>query len=139
MNWKKALGYGVGIYVAIFIFWSLIVAFEQGEAAWGWYASFVVILLAAHHAGSKLGTKDCREILKYSASWVVVVAALDAIITTRFTGYEFYNSWEVYVAYGLILLAPMSVRCCKGKCCASKCNEEAASPEQENNYNQGQM
>ncbi len=132
MDWKKLIGYGVGVYTVIFMLWSLLVAFGQGEAAWAWYVSLIVLAMLAHFVGAKLGTKDWKEIIKYSAGWVAIMAVLDAVVTTRFTGWDFYSSWEVYVAYTILLLVPLTVICCKGKCCHGK---SAPAPAEESTDN----
>ena len=45
--------------------------------------------------------------LKYSFSWVIVVAILNALISTRFTGFGFFSRWNVWFSYLLILLVPL--------------------------------
>ena len=113
MDWKKSIGYGAGLYVVMFMYWSLLVAFGQGEAVWGWYVGFVVTAAAAYYAAKKLETRDWRKLIKYSVVWVVVMAALDALISIRFAEAGLFSSWELYVGYGILLLAPLTVACCK--------------------------
>lgn len=125
MDWKKLIGFGVGLYVVMFIYWSLLVAFGAGEAAWGWYLGFVVLAIAAHSAGARLGTKNVTEILKYSAGWVVIMAVLDFLISTRFTGPELFSAWQLYVSYAILLLVPLATVWCKCPCCKVKGVEAA--------------
>ncbi len=133
MDWKKLVGYGVGIYVVMFMFWSLLVAFEQGEAQWGWYASFVVLAVVAHLASAKLCTKNPIEIIKYSAGWVVIMAVLDWTISARFAEAELFTNWELYVGYAILLLAPLTVIFCTCKIC---CKDKLANVEEKKDDNQ---
>lgn len=130
MDYKKLVGYGVGLYVVMFIYWSLLVAFGAGEASWGWYLGFVVTAVAAHYAGSKLGTKDLKDLLKYAVAWVVIMLALDAAISVRFTGWELFSGWQVYIGYAVLLLGAVSVAWCKCKACCSSCCGSSCSREE---------
>ncbi len=115
MDWKKAIMYGVALYVVMFMYWSVLVGFGVGEALWGWILGYVVLAVAVGMAAKALGTTAKGEIIKYSAAWVIIMAALDALISVRFTGWGMFAMWQTYLGYAIVLLLPLSATCCKLK------------------------
>ena len=120
MNIKNTIGFGLVAYVVIFIYWSIIAGFEFSATTWSWYVGFVVVAIVAHFLGAKLGEKNAPTILKYSVTWVIVVAILDALLSTRFVEGNLFAMWQTWVGYLLLLLVPLSTTWCKCKLCRAE-------------------
>ncbi len=106
MNWKKMLGFGALLWVLMFVIVSIAIGFKIPESLW-LNISFAVIsgvisfVLAGYAKPKNLGMA-----LGYGASWVVVGVILDGIVTMRFNS-EIFMAWELWLGYGLVLLAPL--------------------------------
>ena len=117
MNYKKLFGYGILIYVALFVYWSALIAYGAEQGIISQIVSLIIIAALACFAGHKLETKSVNKIIRYSVGWTVIVALLDVLFTVPFTGWEVFNEWSVWVGYAIILLIPLCVSQCKCKWC----------------------
>lgn len=128
-NIKKAVGYGVGVYVVLFLYWSLLMAFGQGEAAWGMYVSLAITLFAARFAAVKTGATDMATLIKYAVVFAIMMALCDVVITVRFTGFEIFSMLGTYVAYAITFLGAISAVWCprRDKAAAPVATDETAS------------
>jgi hypothetical protein len=101
MNWGKTLGYGVLIWLIIFVVvWALM--------AGGWYNSQVMKGIVAIVAGilaywfaMRLGSADWSKAIGLAAVWVVEAWILDWLITSRFNA-GITGSKAVWLGYALI-------------------------------------
>jgi len=106
MNWKKAIGFGVLLWVLMFVIVSAFIGFKVPESMWlniGYaiISGVISFVLAGYAKPKSLGMA-----LGYGVSWVVVGVILDAIVTMRFNP-EIFMAWELWLGYGLVLLAPL--------------------------------
>jgi len=105
MNWTKAVGFGVLIWLIMFAVVSVISDWYQGNT----WVKVVVILLAGVIAFFLAGYVKPDSVglaLGYGLVWVVVGLLLDYLITKRFNS-EIFSLWSVWTSYALILLAPL--------------------------------
>jgi len=104
LDWKKLLGYALLFWVIMFVVACIFVGFKVGDTMWAqivmWIAAIIVIWLLAPLAGAR----DLQKGLIIGVVFVVVGLILDYIITVRFTGMEFFNSWELWTSYGLTIV-----------------------------------
>lgn len=108
LNWKKIIGYGIVIWVAVFIFVTILVGFKaETEAFFWWLVTQIVVIITAVTLAKKLPLAKVQTALITGLIWVVVVFALDLLITARFTTMEFFNSWKIWISYVIILLVPV--------------------------------
>lgn len=108
MNYLKSLGFGALIWGVAFVVVSAFISFGIDTA--GLVVQTIttfLVLLTAFLLAKSLNLSDKTEMLKYSFSWVVVGLILDVLITTGFTGWEFFYDWSIWVSYVLILLVPL--------------------------------
>ena len=103
MNWKKAIGFGILIWLIMFALVS---------ATLGWYdmlwfkivlaiiAGIISLILAGYVKPSSMG-----KALAYGLVWVIIGVILDLIITMRFNG-GIFSEWTLWLGYVLVLLAP---------------------------------
>lgn len=104
MDWKKAVGYGVALWVLMFVLVSVLIAFKLYPA----YPILAAILAAvvSYVLAGYAKPKDKNEALKFGASWVVVGVLLDGLITTRFSA-EIFGMWTLWLGYALVFLSPL--------------------------------
>lgn len=105
MNWTKAIGFGVLIWLIMFAVVSVISDWYQGNT----WVKIVVILLAgaiAFFLAGYVKPSSAGLAIGYGLVWVVVGLALDYLITKRFNS-EIFSLWSVWTGYALILLAPL--------------------------------
>lgn len=100
MNWKKAIGYGVGIYAVIFVIISALLGVTTSVYL-GLVLGIVVPIIATYlykPGNTKTG-------LQVGLVWVVTALVLDFLITTQFVA-DIFSHWTVWVGYAIMLLAP---------------------------------
>jgi len=105
MNWKKAIGYGVGLWLVMF-------ALISGMIAWGAYGTtWSHVLLAFSGYAVAVGVASYTPIpgwrvaAIYGFSWVIIALALDSLVTLRFNPDLFASFW-LWFGYALVALAP---------------------------------
>ncbi len=100
----KLFGYGVVIWVVAFIVATVFVAFDIESTIIVNGTTTLITLIAVYLLARSLNISTIKEMLKYSISWIVVGLILDALITTKFTGWEFFSSWQIWISYALSVL-----------------------------------
>jgi hypothetical protein len=104
----KCICGGVLIWVVAFMVASLFVAFKMGDTLICQLVTYLAAIFTAYTLGKKTGITSKMKMLGYSFCSVVVILLLDYFITTKFTGMKFFAGGKVWIAYILILLAPMA-------------------------------
>ena len=106
MNWKKAIGFGIVIWILMFVIVSIFIGFKI-------YGSVVMSIITALIAGvlsflfaGKLNLKSVGLALGYGIVWLIIGYLLDLIITSRFNA-QILSFWSLWLGYVLILLAPL--------------------------------
>lgn len=106
IDWKKTIGFGVIIWVLMFVIVSIFVAFNI-------YGNAVMKVIIAIIAGAvsyflamKLKPADIKMALTYGVLWVIAGVILDAVITMRFNA-QIFQSKGLWLGYLLVLLAPL--------------------------------
>lgn len=106
MDFKKAIGFGVLIWILMFVVVSIFIGFNIYDKA-------IVKILTAIIGGIivfiiagkvKLETKNIA--LSYGIMWVLTGIILDAIITMRFNS-KIFSDWSLWLGYVLVLLVPL--------------------------------
>ncbi|MFA4871925.1 MAG: hypothetical protein WC610_02605 [Patescibacteria group bacterium] len=104
MNWKKAIGFGILIWL---------IMFAVVSALLGWYG-FLWLRIAVAVVGGIISfilagyvkPKSAVSALSYGLIWVVAGIILDALITMRFNS-AIFSSKTLWLGYFFILLAPL--------------------------------
>lgn len=102
----KFFGYGGVIWGVAFIVVSIFIGFKVSSEIIIQGITTLAVVITAFLLARSLNISTVKEMLKYSASWVVVGLILDAIVTTRFTGWEFFSNWYIWLSYVFILIVP---------------------------------
>ena len=106
MNWKKAIGFGILLWVLMFVIVSAFIGFKIYDYLWvkiliAVIGGIISFILAGHVKPKSYGIA-----FAYGASWVVIGVLLDAIVTMRFNP-AIFAEWTLWFSYGLGLLAPL--------------------------------
>lgn len=106
MNWKKAIGLGILLWVLMFVIVSILIAFKLYEFRLvriliAVIAGLISLFLAGMLKPGKVGLA-----LAYGFIWVVIGVILDAIVTMRFNP-AIFSAKTLWLGYLLILLAPL--------------------------------
>ena len=107
LNWKKAIGYALLLWVIMFVVVSILIAFKwyDGSGLMAWVVAVVGGVVSLILAGY-LRPATAGAAFGYGAAFVIIGVVLDAIITTRFNA-EIFRSVPLWVSYALVLLAPL--------------------------------
>jgi hypothetical protein len=106
MSWKKAIGYGVLLWILIFVIVCIFIGFKIYDSVWmellvAVIGGFISFVLAGYAKPASAG-----QALGYGISWVVIGVILDFIVTMRFNP-AIFSSWTLWVGYALGCLAPL--------------------------------
>lgn len=104
MNWKKAAGFGILLWLIMFAFVSAFLSFYT----FTWmrilcaFVAGVISFVLAHYARPT----SAGQALGYGLSWVIVGVILDLLITMRFNA-TFFTDMYLWLGYLLAFLAPL--------------------------------
>ncbi len=106
MNWKKAIGFGILLWVLMFAIVSVFIGFKIYDYLWieiliAVIGGIISFILAGYVKPKSYGTA-----LSYGVSWLVVGVILDIIVTMRFNA-AIFTAWTLWLGYGLGVLAPL--------------------------------
>ena len=104
MDWIKAIGFGVLIWVLMFAIVSAVLNTYQ-ETLWMKILIILVAGLIAWFLAKKVKPSSMGSALGYGFVWVVVGLILDYFVTMRFNT-EIFQLWSLWAGYGLIFIAP---------------------------------
>jgi hypothetical protein len=106
MNWKKALGFGVLLWVLMFVIVSALIGFKIQEFLWVEIGISIISGVVSFILAGYVKPRSSGLALAYGVSWLVVGVILDAIVTMRFNP-AIFTSWMLWLGYGLVVLAPL--------------------------------
>ncbi len=94
---------------------SIFIGFKiPSDNIWVKIITTLAVFIAAVLLAKSLKESSQNKMFLYGVLWTVIALILDAVITTRFTGWEVFGQWNIILGYLLIILAPLlAVR--KGK------------------------
>lgn len=106
MNWKKGMGFGVLLWIIMFVVVSIFIAFDAYEGQW--ISELLITIIGgvvAYVLAGFLKLKTTQDAFQTGLIFVVTSLILDAVITLRFNGQIFLTIW-LWISYLLVLLAP---------------------------------
>lgn len=107
MNYKKLIGYGLLIWVVAYLIACVFVAYKASDGLLAKVVILVAVIVAALFAGRKVKPNSVTNALKYSVSWLVIALLMDCLLTVPFTGWQIFASWDMWVGYAIVALAPL--------------------------------
>lgn len=106
MNWKKAIGFGILIWVLMFVIVSIFIGFKIYDYTWMKVVTIIIGAAIVFFFAKKVKPNKVILALTYGLIWVVIGVILDALITMRFNE-EIFASRALWVGYILTLLIPL--------------------------------
>jgi len=106
MNWKKAVIFGVFLWILMFVIVSVFVAFDVYKFGFIKVVSAVIAGIISYKLARKVKPDKISIALGYGLTWVIIGVLLDTIVTTRFNS-ELFSSWSLWLGYALVILAPL--------------------------------
>ncbi len=106
MDWKKAIGFGVALWILMFVIVSVLLAFKLYISD---EPSIIVAILAgivAYFLAGYAKPSNRLQGFKFGLTWVAVGLILDWLITTKFAP-EIFQDWTLWFGYALVLAAPV--------------------------------
>jgi hypothetical protein len=111
----KIIGYGAIIWAIAFIVACIFVGFKVSSQVLTQGVTTLAVLIVAFLLAENLKISEMKTAAISGFLWMVTGAALDALITTRFTGWSFFCRWEMWLGYLFIFLVPLVVAYKNGK------------------------
>lgn len=106
MNWKKSVGFGLLLWIIMFVIASVFVILNWLEASWGSLVLGIIGGGVALILAKYVRPSSPKMALSCGLTWVVVALILDLAVTKQFNP-GFFGGWEIWFGYALILLAPL--------------------------------
>jgi len=104
MKWLKIIGYGLLVWIFIFVLVSIFIGFKFTNRYVVNGAVYVLIIAAGFILGRKITVKGWGEAAVVGLLWVLGGLVLDLIITVRFTGYEIFKEWMMWLGYAILFV-----------------------------------
>ena len=106
MNWKKAITFGVLIWILMFAIVSIFVGFKIYGSTGVHIITAIIAGIISYVFAGKVKPSKVKLALSYGFAWVVTGVVLDALITMRFNP-AIFTSRSLWLGYVLVLLAPL--------------------------------
>jgi len=106
MNWKKAVGFGLVIWILMFVIVSVLMALKFYDQRWQHIAVAVVSGIISFVLAAKVAPASVAKALSYGLVWVVVGLILDFLVTKRYNP-GIFSARSLWLGYALVLLAPL--------------------------------
>ncbi len=107
MNWKKALGFAVLIWIAVFVIASIFVALGMPSGSMTFNLILAVLsLVVVYLAAKRIAPATSGIAIQYGLIFAVVGIILDFIITTKFAP-NIFSTTSYWVSYILGVFVPI--------------------------------
>jgi hypothetical protein len=103
MSWKKALAYGLLMWIIMFAVVSLFIAIGISEFTYTWIITALVAGLLGSILGMITRPKNLGIGLAYALVWVAIGVILDAAVT-RYFAPDILTDWTLWVGYGVFFV-----------------------------------
>jgi len=107
MKYGAFVGWGIVLYSVMFLVHSVLVEYGMSIGTLPRVLALLALITTATIAGRSLRFTTWRDILPYSFSWLVVVVAIDVLVSVPFTGWNIFADPNVWVGYALVVLVPL--------------------------------
>jgi len=105
MNFKKAIGYGLLVWVIMFAVSCIPAAYKASESVWAIVLMFVAAIIVVYVVTGHVKPSSAGSALGYGLVWVIVGVILDYLISKQFAP-NIFSLWSYWVCYLLVLMVP---------------------------------
>lgn len=106
MNIKRGIGFGLLLWVIMFVVASVFVAFNMQDATLLSVLMLVISAVAVFILAGYVMPKSFGQALSYGLLWAVVGIILDYLISVKFAP-DMFSSAYYWISYLLVVLVPM--------------------------------
>ncbi len=107
-NWAKALGYGVALWVILFVVAAIIAAGLNLELGiWAMLVLAVIAGAVAYFFGLEINPQTSGQAFAYGAAFAAIGLLLDLLVSRQFTS-GIFGIWTYWLGYVFILFAPLT-------------------------------
>jgi len=103
MDWKKAIGFGLLMWMIMFAVVSALMAVGLAEWSWLWIITAIIAGVVGFALAKWVKPKAISLGIGYALIWVVIGLALDALVT-RYFAPDILTDWTLYVGYGVFVV-----------------------------------
>lgn len=107
MNWKKAIGLGLLMWVIMFAVVSLLMAIGLAQFAYLWVISAIIAAILGYILARWAKPKSLALGLGYGIIWIIIGVILDAIVT-RYFNPNILADWTLWFGYAMFLLGVLA-------------------------------
>jgi len=104
-SWSKAFGFGLLLWVSLFIIATVLSVVHATFSLWVVLALGIVGAFIAYGFAVSANPLGPAQALGYGISWVLIGLVLDALISRQIHS-QIYGLWTYWFGYAMILLAP---------------------------------
>lgn len=105
----RSFGYGIVLYACMYLAWALLATYGLAGGSVARFFLLAVLLATTLIAARSLGMHSARDVLPYSISWVVTIAAIDTAFAAPSGSWALFADPNLWVGYCLLLIAPLLV------------------------------
>lgn len=106
MNWKKAITFGIMLWVLMFVIMSVFVGFNIYNFPVTQLIGAIIAGIIAFVLAGRARPASAGAALGYGFFWIIIAAILDAVVTMRFNP-EIFSAWALWLGYALVLFVPL--------------------------------
>lgn len=106
MNWKRAITFGILLWILMFVIVSVFVGFKIYDFIITQVIAAVIAGVISFVLAGRVRPKSVGAALGYGFCWVLVGVILDAIVTMRFNP-AIFSTRSLWLGYALVFLAPL--------------------------------
>ena len=103
---KKTIGYGLFIWILMFVIVSIFVAFNLKDALWVKLATAVIGGVIAFVLAGKITLATYGSALSFGLVWAIIGLVLDYLVSRKFEP-AIFSMWTYWLGYALVVLAPL--------------------------------
>jgi len=107
IDWKKGVGFGALLWVVVFIFVCIFVAYKvPTDVLWSHIVFVILTAVVVYILAGFVKPTSIKEALKYGITWAVVGIILDLLISRMFAP-GMFASLYYWISYALVVLVPL--------------------------------
>lgn len=107
MKYGALAGWGIVIYAIMYLTWSIFVQYGFNIGILPRVISLLTLIAITTIAARSLRALSWKDILPYSAFWLLEIIALDILLSVPYTGWALFSDWNIWVGYALVVFVPL--------------------------------
>ena len=106
MKYGALFGWGIVIYAVMYLVLQIL-AIQNITGTIAHALGLLTLVVVTTIAGRSLKFRTWSDIIPYSLFWMLVVIAIDALVTLPIAGTSMYTNWQIWAGYALVAVFPL--------------------------------